>query len=70
MGSLPLLLRELGVVEEVSSLRIPELRASMSLPAELACSCKGENLFVVFTSAGWLYGAGPMFPQVGSLFAK
>ena len=61
MGSLPLLLREPNVVEKVPSLGIPELRASLSLPAELACSRKGKNPLVVFTSAGWLYDAGPPF---------
>ena len=53
MGSLSVLLRELDVDVDVPSLRIPELRASLSLPAKLACSWRGENLLDVVTSAGW-----------------
>jgi hypothetical protein len=65
MESPPLLLRELDAAEGVLSLRIPELRESLSLPAELACSRKGENLFVVITFAGWLYVVGPLCPLLG-----
>ena len=53
MGSLPFVLREPNVVDDVPSLRIPELGASLSLSVELAWSRKGENLLVLVTSAGW-----------------
>ena len=65
MGSLPLLLQEPDVDEDVPSLRISELSASMSLPAEVACSRRGKYLLVVLTSAGWLYVAGPLCSLAG-----
>jgi len=52
MGSLTLLLRELNAAEDVLPLSIPELRALLSLPDELGCSRKGENLLDVITFAG------------------
>ena len=58
MGSLLIMLRELEAAKEVPSLRIPELGASLSLPDELACSRRGENLLTVITFAGWLYATG------------
>jgi hypothetical protein len=44
MGSLSLMLRGLDGAEDVPSLRIFELRVSLSLTVEVACSRKEENL--------------------------
>ncbi len=56
MGPRPLLLTERDVTEEFPTLRIPKLRASSTLPVELACSLNGEYLFTVTAGGGTFEG--------------